>query len=105
MTRWLNSPVAPCGGTLVVAACVTRGGRAAPTRNIGSLLKAAVTLNGATATATPVLNDLTYPATWQAWRADIPARDAAEFAVAISSRLAKDADLSFQAWFVPHAEG
>ncbi len=98
------APASQGGGTLAIAACVTRGGRAAPKGNIGSLLKATFTLNGATAEATPVLGDFTYPATWQAWRVAIPVGGAADFAVAASSRLAQDTDVSFQAWFVPRAE-
>ncbi len=96
-----RAPASSGGGTLVVAARVTRGGRAAPTGNMGSLLKAEVTLAGVAVPATPVLGAFTYPATWQAWRAAIPAGDAAEFAVAVASQLAKDTNVTFHGWFVP----
>lgn len=63
-----TAPATACGGTLVIAAELRKGGEPLERGNIGSLFEAAALLDGKPAPLEPVLAKETYPSSWQAWR-------------------------------------
>ena len=94
----------PAAGTGRLALCATasRAGRAVPTGSMGTFFRARCALTGSPLDLTPVLPDKTYPATWQAWRVEIPDGAAGRrFDIAAFCRLPGDIKLAFTAHFIP----
>jgi len=69
---------------------------------MGTFFRARCALTGSPLDLTPVLPDKTYPATWQAWRVEIPDGAAGRrFDIAAFCRLPGDIKLAFTAHFIP----
>jgi len=93
-------PASNLGGTLVITATASRGGKAVPTGDIGTCFKAQAS---GTTPPIPVLPDRTYPATWQAWRLAIaPGSTDQPVDLTVASKLKPDIHLEFQGYFIPN---
>ncbi len=94
---------APSGGTLVIAASMSRNGQASMVNDIGEHFTVRGRLGEQSLSARPVLGQETYPVCWQAWRMTIsPAPGPVSFELDIAASVESDIQFKYSVYFVPH---
>ena len=98
----LTVPPSKSGGMIVVSAEMQREGRGFSTGDVGAYFSAEAAASGAKAKCEPVLGQVTYPSSWQAWRMPVEAAtDSRPLELSVTTTLGPEISLSFHGHFVP----
>ena len=99
----VEAPASRSGGTLVVAAEISRGSAPMMLTNTGGYFSCRGREAGQSVTWQPVLAEkIYYPASWQAWRMPVEAAtEPRTFELFITATLPAEAEVTYLAYFIP----